>query len=291
MNPYTFSNASAIVSSDRILYTPSGFARTSLLHLQEIGRLTALKQHRSKRSDLTSFLYFMVTDGEGSLTYAGEEYLLTPGSCIFIDCRKPYSHMTSREHLWSLNWCHFYGPAMSSIYEKYLERGGRCVFCPASGKPFSAVWQNLFSIAGSADHIRDMKINEGLSSLLTLLMAESWHPEETNGRAVKKRNVASVREYLDGNYASRITLDMLAEEFFINKYYMSRMFKEQYGISILTYLQNVRITHAKQMLRFSDKGLREIGIECGIGDLPYFSETFKKVEGVPPSMYREQWSV
>ena len=60
------------VSSDRMLYTPSEFARTNLLHLQEIGSLQAKKTHTSKRQDLDSFLFFYVKEGEGVLYYDGK---------------------------------------------------------------------------------------------------------------------------------------------------------------------------------------------------------------------------
>ena len=84
-------------------------------------------------------------------------------------------------------------------------------------------------------------------------------------------------------------LDDLAKRFFINKYYLIKSFKEQYGQSINAYLLNLRITKAKQLLRFSDKSVEEIGLECGLGAPHYFSSKFKEVEGVPPSKYREQW--
>ena len=76
----------AVVTSDRVLYTPSGFARDSLLHLQEIGRLMARKPHVSSRSALSSYLFFMVREGEGTLTYEGKTYDLKKGDCVFVDC-------------------------------------------------------------------------------------------------------------------------------------------------------------------------------------------------------------
>lgn len=60
-------------------------------------------------------------------------------------------------------------------------------------------------------------------------------------------------------------------------------------VTLVTYLQQVRITHAKRMLRFTDKSIEEIGLECGIGELNYFSRVFKKLEGVSPSEFRRVW--
>ena len=137
------------VSSNRIIYTHSTFARSSLIHLQETGTLQATHPHKNERSGLSSCLFFTVLRGSGKLTYDGETYALHSGDCVFIDCKKTYSHETgSNAHqeqidttidatiytagptneLWSLRWCHFYGPNMGAIYRKYQERGGRPVF-------------------------------------------------------------------------------------------------------------------------------------------------------------------
>lgn len=277
---------SAVVSSNRILYTPSPFARSALLHLQEIGELKALKPHTSSRNKLASYLFFTVLDGAGELRYEGRKYDLGAGDCVFIDCQKPYSH-TTEASLWTLRWCHFFGPTASVVYQKYVERGGQSVFHLEGTEDFVSALDRLYSIASGTDHIRDMRINEELNRLCTLLMEQSWHPEAVT--APKKMNVAEVKEYLDQHFPERITLDQLSRDFFINKYYLTRVFKKQYGQSITAYLQNVRITKAKLLLRFSDKSVEEIGLECGLGQLHYFSRVFKEVEGVPPSVYRSQW--
>ena len=123
MDQELFNPQSSSVTSSRILYTPSTFARTSLLHLQEVGSLQAIHPHTSTRTNLTSFLCFVVLSGTGSLTYEGTPYELSAGDCVFIDCRKAYSHSTS-DDLWSLQWCHFYAPSLPAVYEKYKERIG-----------------------------------------------------------------------------------------------------------------------------------------------------------------------
>ena len=89
-----FFTTASIVSSDRVLYTPSEFAKTSLMHLQEIGTLRALQAHTSSREGLQSFLFFTVLDGSGELVYGGKPCRLEPWDMVFIDCRKPYSHTT-----------------------------------------------------------------------------------------------------------------------------------------------------------------------------------------------------
>ena len=339
--------SSPSVQSSRILYTPSPFARSSLLHLQEVGSLTAIRPHTSKREKLQSYLCFMVEDGEGELVYEGKKYELKIGDVVFIDCRKAYSHSTGNTHttgnsssvgnncstgnshsdsacenpfkkLWSLRWCHFYGPSMPAIYAKYCERGGLPVIrggdmargddmgrgddmacganmvrgddvsCEADVSQYATILTDIYTLASSSDYIRDMRINGKLNDLLTLMMESSWH-REAHTNAPKKMDISSVKSFLDEHYKEKLSLESVASHFFIDKHYLSRLFKEQYGVTLVTYLQQVRITHAKRMLRFTDKSIEEIGLECGIGELNYFSRVFKKLEGVSPSEFRRVW--
>ena len=305
--------SSPSVQSSRILYTPSPFARSSLLHLQEVGSLSAIRPHTSKREKLQSYLCFMVEDGEGELVYEGKKYELRSGDVVFIDCRKAYSHSTGMNPnagLWSLRWCHFYGSSMPAIYAKYCERGGLPVIrgadvsvdlargadmgrrddvsCGADVSQYAAILTDIYTLASSSDYIRDMRINGKLNDLLTLLMESSWH-REAHTNAPKKMEISRVKSFLDEHYEEKLSLESVASHFFIDKHYLARLFKEQYGVTLVTYLQQVRITHAKRMLRFTDKSIEEIGLECGIGELNYFSRVFKKLEGVSPSEFRRVW--
>lgn len=305
--------SSPSVQSSRILYTPSPFARSSLLHLQEVGSLSAIRPHTSKREKLQSYLCFMVEDGEGELVYEGKKYELRSGDVVFIDCRKAYRHSTGMNPnagLWSLRWCHFYGPSMPAIYAKYCERGGLPVIrgadvsvdlargadmgrrddvsCGADVSQYAAILTDIYTLASSSDYIRDMRINGKLNDLLTLLMESSWH-REAHTNAPKKMEISRVKSFLDEHYKEKLSLESVASHFFIDKHYLARLFKEQYGVTLVTYLQQVRITHAKRMLRFTDKSIEEIGLECGIGELNYFSRVFKKLEGVSPSEFRRVW--
>lgn len=179
-------------------------------------------------------------------------------------------------------------PSLPAVYEKYKERGGRPVFHPADIKPFTTLLTDIYDLGLSSDYIRDMRINEKLGTLLTLLMEQSWHPESVTVSR-KRMELAAVKEYLDEHYTERITLDDLAERFFINKFYLSKIFKETYGTTVNNYLISKRITRAKQLLRFTDMTVDEVGAAVGMGDANYFSRMFRKVEGISPREYRKQW--
>lgn len=286
MPNYTFQGE--LENASRILYTPSAFAKENLVHLQEIGRLTATSPHTSRRSGLGSCLFFLVEGGSGSLVYQGREYPLKTGDCVFINCRSPYAHTTGKD-LWQLRWVHFYGPTMDGIHQKYCQRGGLPAFTPSDLGPYTALLEEVRAVAASSDHLKDMKICLALTSLLTLLMEESWQPEGPASPTAKGSDLAPVKEYLEEHFREKITLDQLAAKFYMNKYYLAHMFKQQYGVPVNQYLQQIKITQAKQLLRFSDFSMEKIAAESGLGDANYFSRVFKKVEGVTPGEYRRLW--
>ena len=284
MDESLFKNS--IVTSDRILYTPSAFARDALYHLQETGVLKANQPHASKREHLSSCLFFIVTEGSGRLRYRGQTYELARNSCVFINCEDPYSHETE-EDLWSLRWIHFHGPKISEIYRKYTERGGTPVFVPDDPAGYLRILEDIRSIASSSDYIKDMRINEKITSLLTMCMDESRWPDADS--TAKKSGLSEIREYIDAHYAEKITLDDLSARFFINKFYLTRIFRERFGMTLNAYLTQVRLSHVKELLRFSNLSLEEISVRCGLNNGAYLSRVFKKAEGIPPLIYRKQW--
>lgn len=279
------------VDSTRILYTPSSFARSSLIFLQETGKLKALKPHTSQRKGLNSLLFFVVLSGTGSLSYRNETIALIPGDCVFIDCILPYAHSTF-DTLWQLQWVHFSGSNTAGIYQKYLERGGQAVFHPNQIEPYTELLDKLYFLANSDDYLKDMRINENLAKLLTIIMEMSWQPEKQHLIRIEGENrfrITAVKAYLDDHWSEKIALKDLSERFYINQYYLARLFKQQYGTSILSYLSNLRITRAKNLLRFTKDSVEMIGRQCGYEDANYFSRIFKKTEGVSPMKYRESW--
>lgn len=284
-----FMPTSDVVNSERIIYTPTVFARSNLIYLQEVGTLNALRIHESKRQGLGSYLFFTVVKGSGTLTVEGSSYPLKAGDCAFIDCRKSYSHRSSRD-LWQLEWVHFYGGGMAGIYEKYRERGGGYSFRPTGGtQVFSDIISDIQIAASSQSYIRDMEINEKLTRLLTEIMRNSWNPEKREPSA-KRNDLSSVREYLETHYSESVRLDDLAGMFYINKYYLMHLFKEQYGVTVSGYLSALRITAAKKRLRFTDDSLQIIGEECGFSNANYFIRAFKKAEGITPNEFRKNWN-
>lgn len=102
------------------------------------------------------------------------------------------------------------------------------------------------------------------------------------------RECAVVKRYIDQNYSENITLDMLAELTHMNKYYLVHVFNRENGKSPISYLIDRRIRESRHLLANTDHSLSQISQMLGFSSQSYFSQSFKKAQGVTPNEYRRQ---
>ncbi|ASA20424.1 AraC family transcriptional regulator [Paenibacillus donghaensis] len=103
-----------------------------------------------------------------------------------------------------------------------------------------------------------------------------------------QKEAALVKNFIDVHFKSNITLESLAEEAHINKYYLSHIFKKTYGVSPVKYLTHVRVETAKFLLESTNYSILEISEIIGFKSQSYFSQTFKRECNRSPLDYRKE---
>ena len=99
-----------------------------------------------------------------------------------------------------------------------------------------------------------------------------------------------VKTYIDQFYQTPLSLQNLSERFFVNSSYLSRAFKENVGVNICTYINTVRIEHAKMLLKNTNYPINVVALNVGYTDANYFVKLFKKQVGITPTAYRKSCS-
>ncbi|MGL6261513.1 helix-turn-helix domain-containing protein [Vibrio sp. WXL103] len=97
-------------------------------------------------------------------------------------------------------------------------------------------------------------------------------------------------EWINSNYHREINLDDIAQQTHMNKNAFCRAFKAQTGTSPMSYITQVRIEAAANLLLKSAKGIADIGFSVGFPTVSSFNRNFKQIKGVSPSMYRKMTS-
>jgi two-component system response regulator YesN len=93
--------------------------------------------------------------------------------------------------------------------------------------------------------------------------------------------VERIKQYLEENYRnSELSIRNVADVYFINESYLSRIFKDSTGSAPLKYLNEIRMKKACELLTCTDKKVYQIAEETGFSNPDYFSKAFHKIMGV-----------
>lgn len=274
-------------SSNRIISTPSAYAKKHYLFVQEVGTLQSIEPHISHRQNLDSFLFFVVMHGSGFLTYEGNAHQISAGDCVWIDCASPYSHESSEDDPWQLIWVHFTGKEARDFYEYFRQSGHSYLFHPANPTQFIEILDTMFQNQKQKTPLTELYANRYITDIIAHCFEQNESAEKEEVSIQSKLQL--IHTYLEDHFAEKINLEDLSSRFFISKFHLSREYKKNYGITIGNDLTAIRISHAKSLLRFSEASVESIALSCGFQDAGYFIKVFKDAEGMTPLVYRKKW--
>lgn len=120
----------------------------------------------------------------------------------------------------------------------------------------------------------------------TLVRAIKIIAAKTNPGHRSKLDAVSVARYIEQHFKENLHLDHMAEKLETTPKYFSNYFKKTFGVNFVEYLNKVRLSHAKDMLKRTEWSVSEIGEKTGYLNSSTFTSTFKKYYGISPSEYR-----
>lgn len=99
--------------------------------------------------------------------------------------------------------------------------------------------------------------------------------------------IIAVQEWLQNNFQDKIQIAELAERFGMSVRSLNRRFRLATDTTPLQYLQSLRLSHAKSLLKHSNLIIAEVADTVGYQDTSYFTELFKKANEMTPHQYRD----
>lgn len=242
-------------------------------------------------------LYFFE---EGAVTMVIDEkpYPLRPGDVIVIppgmdhrailsDSEKPYRRFV----FWQSKALVEALVRRSADYGYLLRRAqdrGRYVyhFDPPT---FNAIRTRLFTLLDEthADRFgKQTAIDLSISELLLFLSRTVHEQEQRRNRKEQQSRYQAITDYVDQHLDEPLSLDALARRFYLSKYYLVHLFRENTGLSVHQYILKKRLTACCDAMQ-GGAAVGEVYRQWGFGDYSAFYRAFRKEYGMSPSAYLE----
>ena len=160
---------------------------------------------------------------------------------------------------------------------------------------YESVHKNIIDIIEvyNTDYIgKELKIKISLYNIILAIYHENRFIVQNNKSTPIDRHLDYVRtsmKYMEDNYNSNITIDILAKNVNISSYYLIKIFKQIAAVTPIEYLINIRLENAALLLRNSNNSIEHNAYKVGFNNMGYFVRKFKKKYNVTPNQYKQNY--
>lgn len=268
--------------SDYFIYVPGNLARKLYLYPLTAGEFFYRPGYHISRSSFDSFLIMYISEGSCDIVADGEKYHASAGQTVFLDCYRPHSY--GHENAWSALWLHFDGILAPSYFQEITRQKGPVL--SAGSAAVSAVLQGICRDFRHGKPVSESGISRQITDMLdTLLLPDSCSAKE-QAPAACADTITQTIAYINDHFGDPVSLGELAKLAGFSPFHFTRIFSRFTGMTPHQYLIRTRISAAKYLLKSSALSIREIAFSTGFSSESSFCTTFKKWEGITPSLYR-----
>lgn len=228
-----------------------------------------------------SYSLHYVTSGKGTLILDGNEFSISEGQSFLVF---PFSNVTIKtdsKNPWEYYWIEFRGLEVAWLIDHTTFTKSN----PVVGKIPVEKFEKLFEINDLENRETYGQCRSNAKLFLLLSYYLQFYPrinEQVNNFALM------ARDYIDKNYRNAdCTVQKVSEHIKIDRTYLFRLFKEETGMSVLSYINKCRISKATIMLSDKNISIKDVAYSVGFVDQMYFSKVFKKIRSCTPSEYRK----
>jgi len=162
-----------------------------------------------------------------------------------------------------------------------------CVFTPSDKEEFQKLFFEIIEIFEKKNYNYELLYKAKMLELFNCILTQ-FDYNRTIKNDIMCNPVVSVKNYIDNNFMSVMTLDSLSNQFYFNKYTLLRKFKSMYGKNIISYYREKRIEYIKNILKTTNISISALAEKLNFSDIYSFSRFFKTYVGCSPSVYRKK---
>ncbi|SHH43365.1 AraC family transcriptional regulator [Clostridium grantii] len=255
-------------------------------YISELGFLEN-QDHVIRNNTFDKNQILVCSGGKGKLIVNNKEYIISNKNIFLIEKNVPHEYFSISKP-WKINWVVFDGTYIPQLL-KQLNIENHEVFELSSIKSIANIFEESLLMLKSNNNKKHIECSILIYTLITKLSYCKRINSAYNHKTKKQMTFEKIIIYLEENYDKDISLEDISKALGISTYYICRIFKAYNPVSLITYLNQYRISMSKKiLLQNPQSSIKDIGIQTGFKDPSYFSAIFKKVEGISPIEFRQQ---
>lgn len=245
-------------------------------------------------------IYYLI-EGERYYFIGQHTYLIKKGSLVFINRNEIHKTGIASSPYHDRILIEFSEEPFASFFSQFGDLNLRSFFKEHNGvidvdhREQAHVEELLLTIQSEIHHKYPGYRLRVMSSLAELIIFAQRYASTSQAVPTKSSDIARhqkvdmVADYIISNCENFMSLESLAEHFYINKCYLSRIFKDVTGFTVNEYINIHRINNASKLLTSTEKPISEIASECGYESLTYFEKVFRTYREISPLKYRNKY--
>ena len=231
--------------------------------------------------------WLQTVDGEGIFGFGGQEFLLTPGKAVLLTPYTPHYYYSdhSAKVLWSTQYMTFSGSAIDPILHS-LDMNYSAIYEETENISFIKLIRSILTKVEKENHYLE---HESSADLYHFLLMLKKYGKVNNKLSISQSYevIRPIVEWLEQVYPENIGLPEMSEKAQMSSQHLNTLFHDTFGISPYSFLVQLRIREAKRLL-ITDTSLtmKDVAKMVGFNGVSHFVSTFKRREGITPSVYR-----
>lgn len=245
-------------------------------------------RHLIEPQVLDYYLVHYIISGRGTYRCMGQEYELVAGSSFFIFPGELAGYGSDEHDPWRYRWVGFKGSAIDTMLSQMNISQHRPVVHTGRAKRLQVLFHRIQMTLHAADPGCDIAAGGYMRLALAEYAREQnmVYPELRKPVSDAERQVEQAVRWLTLQYSQPVSIDSMAQSLGYHRTYLSKIFKQQMGMSPMNFLLQIRMERAKLLL-YDNLTIEQIASSVGYSDPLYFSKQFKKWYGHSPSEFRQ----